>query len=485
MNAQEGWILDANRDGAVDLSDSEENDNHWTFHCVGKNIYTVRDKKYGGYLTGRHDRSVRHRQHTAGMATQWELIHRPGRGYHLRNVMTRSYLDANGTGRVDLDSEPEHDDEWILYHPNPAYDGTKKFHLGGGGLAYPKPCGCVQPPIVMPTPLPGGSFDNPIVPPPPGTTPPPVAPPPPVTQAPRSRILVLQNAQEGWILDANRDGIVDLSPSEENDNHWKFVCHGHNIYTLRDMKYGGYLRAHRDGRVNHSANGHGRDVQWEVISLHGGGYHLRNVATRMYLDANGKGRVDQDMHPDRDDEWHLYLPNPHYDGTKKKFSIGGGGPGHPPVCGCACECFTDLGPDVTARGTLVAWITNDESGILGYNLLDAAGSAINDTLLVSGQGVYAVETGSRSGTYQLEVINDDLSRTVEDLVVIDASPRQGVATFLSEGQRTRVVADTNLLLPGAIEARLDGAILNGEFLVTEEGSALYIYIPTDGIVISD
>jgi len=96
-----------------------------------------------------------------------------------------------------------------------------------------------------------------------------------------------------------------------------------------------------------------------------------------------------------------------------------------------------------------------------------------------------VDTGSRSGTYQLQVIDTDLGASIqEELVVIDAFPRDGVPLQIAAGPATAAVAGTNLILPGVTEARQNGAILNGATLDIEDEVALYIYIAEDGDVYS-
>jgi len=143
---------------------------------------------------------------------------------------------------------------------------------------------------------------------------------------------------------------------------------------------------------------------------------------------------------------------------------------------------------LAARGGEVKWSPANEENVLGYNLLSADGSPVNDSLILCGEEEYAVQTGSRSGSYQLQCVHADLSTSIEgELVVVDAWPKADTETIIiTDGSNGQMMeAGSNMLIHGASEARQNGVYLNGIVLSSGSFQAVYIHVPEDGVVVSE
>jgi len=145
---------------------------------------------------------------------------------------------------------------------------------------------------------------------------------------------------------------------------------------------------------------------------------------------------------------------------------------------------------IEATGGSLTWTTSDESGTLGYNVIDlATGEAINDSLILANGngGTYSQDVSE--GDYALETIDDDLSvnreAEVTHFVEVDASPT-GDPTSIVEATNgsasfsTSAAADSYLVIgiaSGAIVLDVtdpDNPVrLIGESLATDGGNAVY------------
>jgi len=145
---------------------------------------------------------------------------------------------------------------------------------------------------------------------------------------------------------------------------------------------------------------------------------------------------------------------------------------------------------IEATGGSLTWTTSDESGTLGYNVIDlATGEAINDSLILANGngGTYSQDVSE--GDYALETIDDDLSVNREaeatHYVEVDASPT-GDPTSIVEATNgsasfsTSAAADSYLVIgiaSGAIVLDVtdpDNPVrLIGESLATDGGNAVY------------
>jgi len=145
---------------------------------------------------------------------------------------------------------------------------------------------------------------------------------------------------------------------------------------------------------------------------------------------------------------------------------------------------------IDATGGSLTWTTADESGTLGYNVIDlATGEAVNDSLILATGSGGTYSQAVDEGDYALETIEDDLSVNREaeatHYTEVDASPTGDPTTIVeaangSASFSTSADTDSYLVIGIASDAIVldvtdpDNPVrLIGESLATDGGNAVY------------
>jgi len=149
---------------------------------------------------------------------------------------------------------------------------------------------------------------------------------------------------------------------------------------------------------------------------------------------------------------------------------------------------------IDATGGSLTWTTADESGTLGYNVIDlATGAAVNDSLILAtgNGGTYSVEVGE--GDYALETVDEDLGITREaeatHYAEVDAAPTGDPTSIVEAANGTASFTTSADAASYLVIGVASGAVvldvtdpdnpvrLLGESLVTESGNGVYFSYP--------